>query len=171
MRNDQPGRRRLCSIRRPSKSRLLRSAQCQVKATSKVDNLPVMFPYLYQIVRIHCHDAKPQNPLLPRHASSQLQQRYCKSCLRKTLTQQSQAGARVDEDVHSRVPHGAHIACGELGGDDDVVNCEDQLYANGYVISVRFARLGMVIGVYAHPGRYEDVVIPPHAVATRVFRP
>jgi len=84
-----------------------------------------MFPYLYQIVPIHRDDAKPQNPLLPRHASGQFQQRHCESCFRKTLAEQGEAGGRVDEDVHARIPHWAHVARGELDGDDDVVDCED----------------------------------------------
>lgn len=66
--------------------------------------------------------------LLPRHASGQFQQRCCKSRLRETLAQQGEAGGRVDEDVHPGVPDRTNVACGELYGDEDVVDCKDQLH-------------------------------------------
>lgn len=66
--------------------------------------------------------------MLPRDAFSQLQQRDCKRCLRETLAQQSEAGRRIDEDMHSGIPDGTHVACRELYGDDNVVNRKDQLH-------------------------------------------
>lgn len=43
------------------------------------------------------------------------------------MAQQSEAGCSVDEDVHSSVPDRAHVACGILCGDEDVVDREDEL--------------------------------------------
>jgi hypothetical protein len=98
---------------------------------SKCQDQRDLFPgnswYLYEIVCQHRYDAKPQNPLLPRDAFGQLQQRYCKGCLRETLTQQSQTGSGVDKNVHSIIPDRAHVARGELYADDDVVDRKDQL--------------------------------------------
>jgi hypothetical protein len=84
------------------------------------------FPsYLCHIVPVHRHYAKPENRLLPRNALGQLQQRHRESRLRQTLAQQGEAGAGVDEDVHSGIPHGAHVACCEFYGDYDVVDCKN----------------------------------------------
>lgn len=92
--------------------------------------------YLDQIVGVHRDDAEPQRPLLPSNPSGQLQQRDSEGSLRQALTEQGEAGGRIDEDVHASIPMRRHVAGRILDRDEDIVDGQDKLLRDQHAVSM-----------------------------------